>query len=69
MEFDRLLFILKCNAVKIYKEYEKCRERKWRQVKVVQFDNCEPKAAYLRHILSVGMQSTSLLRAPKIDLI
>ncbi len=44
-----------------------------RQVKVVQFDNCEAKAivlaAYLRHILSAGMQSTSRLRAPNINLI
>ncbi len=73
MEFDRSLFIFLCNAVKIYKEYEKLREPKWRQVKIVQFDNCEAKAialaAYLRHILSAGMQSTSRLRAPNINLI
>ncbi len=73
MEFDRSLFIFLSNAVKIYKEYEKRRERKWRQVKAVQFNNCEAKAialaAYLRHILSAGMQNISLFRAPNINLI
>ncbi len=54
MEFDKPLFFFFHSASKMYKECEKRSERKWKQVKVVQFNNCEAKAVALAAAIGIS---------------
>ncbi len=52
MEFDKSLFF--GYASKMYKGCEKRSERKWKQVKVVQFNNREAKAVALAEAIGIS---------------